>query len=304
MIKLKKPKTLTVLALLHALVIFAALVAIWRSPADDPDGPESIVVIPIEGVITMGRGALARGGSVDELVTAIDDLAEKSDVKALVLKINSPGGSVGAVQALHEAITRFRKTGRPVVSTFGDVAASGGYYVACAGDRIVSHPGTLTGSIGVVMQMPNVTGLMQKIGVSMNVITSGDMKDSGSPFRKMTTAERAYFERLIADAYGQFFDAVKDGRGLPADQLRPVADGRVMSGQMALKAKLVDELGGIREAIELAKKLAGLEGKKPRIVERRDKPSLERLLGIISRSPVSDMAALAESGPRLSYLVR
>jgi len=218
-----------------------------------------------------------------------------------VLKINSPGGSVGAVQAIHEALLRFKKSGRPIVSTFGDVSASGGYYIACASDRIVTHPGTLTGSIGVVMQMPNVTGLMQKIGVTMNTITSGDMKDSGSPFRQMTAAEQGYFKALINDAYGQFFEAVKTGRKMADDELRLVADGRVMTGQMALKAKLVDQLGGTKEAIDLAKELAGLSGKKPRIIERHEKPSLDRLLGMFSKSPVSGVTALAEPGPRLLY---
>ncbi len=298
----KQPQLFTLLVSLHALVLLAAIAIVARRPADSGFDRASIAVIPVEGVITMGRGALGHGVSVDELVTTIDELAEKPDVKALVLKINSPGGSVGAVQAIYEALQRFRKTGKPIVSTFGDIAASGGYYIACAGDKIVAHPGTLTGSIGVVMQMPNVTGLLQKIGVSMNTIISGDMKDMGSPFRAMTASERDYFRSLIGDAYGQFFEAVQTGRHIPSDELKAIADGRVMSGQMAMKVHLVDALGGTKEAIELAKGLAGLTGKKPRIVERREKPSLEKMLSLLSSTALSGLTAVAETGPRLSYL--
>jgi protease-4 len=300
----RRPKPFTILAVLHAVVLGAAIAALTRHAPAQRHGKDTIAVIPIEGVITMGRaGGLSRGGSVDDLVAAIDSLTERKDVKAIVLKINSPGGSVGAVQAVYEALQRFRKDGRPVVSTFGDIAASGGYYVACAGDRIVAHPGTLTGSIGVVMETPNVTGLMQKVGFSMNTITSGAMKDAGSPFRPMTADERAYFKSLIDDAYGQFFDAVKNGRHLTPEALKPLADGRVFSGQMALKAKLVDQLGGTKEAIDIATELAGLKGKKPRVIEQKDKPSLDRLLQLFSRSPVSDLAAMAQTGPLLLYEV-
>lgn len=298
----KRPKLFTILIALHALVLIAAVATLLRRPAARGSDNATIAVIRVEGIISMERGSLSRGASVEDIVTTIDELTEKADVKALVLKINSPGGSVGAVQAIYEALGRFRKAGKPIVSTFGDVAASGGYYIACAGDKIVAHPGTLTGSIGVVMQMPNVTGLLQKVGVSMNTITSGEMKDLGSPFRAMTASEREYLKALIGDAYGQFFEAVQTGRKLKPEELRPVADGRVMSGQMALKVNLVDKLGGAKEAIDLAKELSGLAGKKPRIVEHRDKPSLERMMSLLSNTPLSGMAAMAQPGPKLLYM--
>jgi protease IV len=210
---------------------------------------------------------------------------------------------VGAVQAIHASLMRFRKSGRHVVSSFGDVAASGGYYVACAGDRIVTYPGTLTGSIGVVLQLPNVTGLMQKIGFRMESVTSGPMKDAGSPFRAMTPEEQKYFKFIVLDAYGQFFDAVKEGRNLPEAALRKVADGRVMSGRMAVEAKLADKLGGLKDAIELAKELSGLSGKNPRVIEHHDKPSLERLLELFSRTPVERALGMIDSSARLAYIL-
>ncbi|MBV9080288.1 MAG: signal peptide peptidase SppA [Elusimicrobia bacterium] len=299
-----KPKPFTILAVLHGLIIVLAILVLWRRPPEKRTDKDAIAVIPIEGIITMDRGAMSHGESIDELVDAIDELKDKPRVKALVLKINSPGGSVGAVQELYDAVVRFKKSGRPVVSTFGDLAASGGYYVACAGDRIVTHPGTLTGSIGVLLRLPNVTTLMQKIGVSMNTLTSGPMKDAGSPFRAMTAEEQAHFKGIIDDAYGQFFDAVKTGRNLTPEALKPLADGRVFSGRQAVEKKLADQLGGTKEAIDLAKEMAGLSGKNPRILEHHEKKSLERLLQLFGRTPVDHLASLAESaGPELLYLL-
>jgi protease-4 len=246
---------------------------------------------------------MGRGQSVDDIVDTIDHLSERPEVKAIVLKINSPGGSVGAVQAIHSSLLRFRKSGRHVVSTFGDVAASGGYYVACAGDKIVSYPGTLTASIGVVMEMPNVTGLLQKFGVRMDAITSGPMKDAGSPFRAMTPDEQKYFKALVLDAYGQFFDAVKTGRKIPEADLRKIADGRVMSGRMALDAKLVDKLGGYADAVDLAKEISGLSGKNPRIIVHEQKAPFEKLLELMSKTPTDRLMDFAETGARLSYIL-
>ena len=300
---MKKPKPFTLLVLLHAAIIAIAVSLLWRQPSEHRNDSDTILVIPIEGMITMGRGAMSRGESVDEIVEAIDHAADDKDVKAIVLKINSPGGSVGAVQAIHSSLLRFRKKGKHVVSTFGDVAASGGYYVACAGDQIVSYPGTLTGSIGVVLQLPNVTGLLQKVGVRMDAVTSGAMKDAGSPFRAMTADEQKYFKEIVMDAYGQFFDAVKTGRKIPDDDLRKIADGRVMSGQMALKAKLVDKLGGYADAVDLAKEISGLSGKNPRVVERHEKPALGKLLELVSKTPVDHLMDFAETGVRISYLL-
>lgn len=299
----RKPKLFTLLVVLHAAVIMIALSLLWRRPSEMRQDKDTILVIPIEGVISMGRGGMGHGDSVDDIVNTIDRLADHPEVKAIVLKINSPGGSVGAVQAIHDAVTRFRKSGRHVVSTFGDVAASGGYYVACAGDKIVSYPGTLTASIGVVMEMPNVTGLMQKFGVRMDAITSGPMKDAGSPFRAMTPDEQKYFKALVLDAYGQFFDAVKEGRKIPEADLRKIADGRVMSGRMALQNRLVDRLGGYADAIELAKELSGLAGKKPRIVVHEQKAPFEKLLEMVSKTPADRLMDLAESGVRLAYIL-
>ncbi|MFZ5469657.1 MAG: signal peptide peptidase SppA [Myxococcota bacterium] len=192
-------------------------------------------------------------------VEALDELKDDEGVKAIVVRIDSPGGSVGPSQEIYDAIKRVREKKHVLVS-MGSMAASGGYYIACAGEKVYANPGTLTGSIGVVMQVPDVSGLLAWANVEMNTITSGKLKDSGSPFRDMTEEERAYFKALLDDVHQQFISAVADGRKLPVEEVRPYADGRVFSGRQAKEWKLVDELGGLSAAVAEAGKLAGIEG--------------------------------------------
>jgi protease-4 len=298
---MKKPKPFTLLVILHLCAIAIGMTLLWRQPAETRRDSDTIVILPVEGMITMGHSTGMSGADVDEIVAAIDHYAEVSSVKAIVLKINSPGGSVGAVQAIHAALMRFRKKGKHVVASFGDVAASGGFYIACASERIVSYPGTLTASIGVILQLPNMTGLMQKIGVRMENVTSGAMKDAGSPFRTMTPDEQKYFKALVLDAYAQFFDVVRVGRKIPEADLRKIADGRVMSGKMAYDAKLVDQLGSLADAVDVAKELSGLSGKNPQVVVHKDKASLEKILSLLTKSPVERALGMSETGARLAY---
>ena len=193
-------------------------------------------------------------------------LSKRRNIKAIVLDINSPGGSVGAVQELYSEILRIRKTKHiPFVASFGDVAASGGYYIASACDKIVAHPGTLTGSIGVIFDATDLQGLFRKIGVKMSPIKSGKFKDIGSPARAMTPAEKNLLQKIIDDTYEQFLSAVSLGRNIPLKKLRPIADGRIFSGNQALKDHLVDELGDFHDAIILAARLGGISGK-PRVI--------------------------------------
>lgn len=300
----KKPSLLQSLVIFHGLILLLAVFFLARHKGEPAPDREKIVVIPIEGVISLKDGSLKRGHSVPEIVKRLKRIRKRDDVKAVVLRINSPGGSVGAVQEIYRALRKVREKGKFIVSSFGDVSASGGYYIACAGDKIVSNPGSLTGSIGVVMQLPIVQGLLRKVGVSMEVIKSGDMKDAGSPFRKMSATERKHFRTVILDAYDQFFQAVKEGRKIEESTLKSLADGRIFSGRMAFQNKLVDQLGGLEEAIEEAKKLAGLKGKKPEIIYPKDKPSLERLLRMFSKTPLEDLASMSDNQIRLMYVLQ
>lgn len=294
---------------LYALSIAAASVLIARNPSSpDPkrkSGEKSkgllslaekdaVGWIPIHGVITMSDTGKPWEKGVEQWSRKLKQMAEQKNIKAIVLDINSPGGSVGAVQELYSQILRVRKEkGIPVVALFGDVSASGGYYIAAACDRIVAHPGTITGSIGVIMSVTNLEGLFSKIGYKTEPIKSGKHKDIGSPARPMTPEERKLIQAMIDDAYSQFVEAVSDGRKMPIDQVKPLADGRIYSGRQALDAKLIDQLGDSTDAIELAAQLGKIEGK-PRVKRDTERFSdfFDLLDSKLSLGPLGAAAAL------------
>ncbi|MDO8734328.1 MAG: signal peptide peptidase SppA, partial [Elusimicrobiota bacterium] len=196
----------------------------------------------------------------EKVVKRLKKLNENASVKAVVLRINSPGGTVAAVQEIYSELLKMKKNGKFIVASFSDVAASGGYYIACAADEIVAQPGTLTGSIGVILEIGNFSELMKKIGVKIETVKSGIHKDIGNFTREMTIEERKILQDLINDAYEQFLSAVVTGRKLDEAKARTLADGRIFTGTQAKSAGLVDTLGGLDEAIEEAKKLAGIKG--------------------------------------------
>lgn len=187
--------------------------------------------------------------------------AEKDpEIKALVLRIDSPGGSAATSQELYQTVLRIREKGIPVVVSMGDMAASGGYYVAAAADYIFANGATITGSIGVIMQFANFQELFDKLGIKVEVIKSGEFKDVGSNSRQLTEEEEELLQELIIDTWDQFVADIVSARSLPREQVEAVADGRILSGRQALEVGLVDELGGLEEAIAKAKDLANIEG--------------------------------------------
>ncbi|MFH1378698.1 MAG: signal peptide peptidase SppA [bacterium] len=230
--------------------------------------PNAIGIIHISGPIYAGqRGSVLAGtGNPDQIVKKLKTFREDSDIKAVLLRINSPGGSVASVQEIYREIMLMRKQGKIVVASMADVAASGGYYIASAADKIVANPGTITGSIGVIMETGNLQELFKKIGVKLEVIKSGTHKDSGSPHRPLTAEERKIFQGLIDNAYDQFIDAIIEGRHMDKSKLLRLATGRVFTGEQAAGNGLIDELGGKMEAIDLAARLAQIKGE-PRIIE-------------------------------------
>lgn len=195
----------------------------------------------------------------DDIVEALRAYEHASSVKAVVLRIDSPGGGVAPSQEIYNAVLKLR-TAKPVVASLGGVAASGGYYVASACDAIVANPGTLTGSIGVIMEMGNVQDLLQKIGVQAEILKAGEYKDMGSPVRPLTDQERVIFQQMIDSVHTQFITAVAGGRKMDADKVRSLADGRIYSGEQAHALGLVDGLGGLQDAIDLAAKRGGITG--------------------------------------------
>ena len=252
-------------------LLLAFLVTVWVLMAVLEDGSlpggARIAVVEIEGIILDG----------DQAVRELREHADNPAIKAVVVRVNSPGGVVGPTQEIVSGMERVRKAGKPVVASFGAVAASGGYYIGTAADRIFANPGTLTGSIGVIMQMANVEGLLKKAGVEYVVIKAGAYKDVGNFSRAMTPEERRILQALLDDVYGQFVAAVVKGRGLDEGTVRTFADGRIYSGQQAHALKLVDELGGFEDAVEAAAKLAGIPGK-PKVIFPRRKFSFSDLL--------------------------
>jgi protease-4 len=220
-------------------------------------GGGEVALVRVEGPIMDTR----------EQVKTIRGYAKDHRIKALVLRVDSPGGGVVASQELHDAVAAFKEGGKPVVTSMGTVAASGGYYVSAPSTLIVANPGTLTGSIGVIMSMANVEKLLDKLGVSAVTIKAGRNKDIGSPFRAMTDEERALMQTLMDDIHNQFIAAVADGRGKSVEEITPLADGRVFTGHLAVEAGLVDELGNLETAIRRAGELAGIEGR-PRVIEK------------------------------------
>jgi protease IV len=237
-------------------------------PDLDLSSEDKVAVIRVEGVI------------MDSQVTVgeLKRFSENPSVKAIVLRIDSPGGGVVPSQEIYDAIRQVRsKTSKTVIASMGNVAASGGYYIAAATDRIVANPGTLTGSIGVIMETANVEGLLQKIGVEGVVIKSGKFKDVGSPLRKMSEEERGLMQSVMDDVHKQFIEAVAEGRAMELTEAQGLADGRIFTGRQAKDAKLVDELGNLDDAIQLAADAAGIEGE-PKVVEPRRRFSVRELL--------------------------
>lgn len=230
-----------------------------------------VAVVPITGEIVSSSPA----------VNQLSSFADNGSIHAIVVRINSPGGAVAPSQEIYEEIRRIREeTGKPVVASMDVVAASGGYYIASACDQIVANPGSITGSIGVIAQWFNLEDLVEWAKLRPETITSGDMKDAGSPYREMTDEERVYYQRIIDQLHEQFVDAVIAGREgrMTADEVRKLADGRVFTGSEALDLKLIDETGGLKRALRLAGELAGMRGEPTPVYPRVEKPGLLEVL--------------------------
>ena len=239
---------------------------------------EQVGVIEITGVIADPK----------ETLTQLKEFRNNEDVKAIVLRINSPGGGVGPSQEIYEEV---RKTSRvkKVVASMGAIAASGGYYVASAADHVMASPGSITGSIGVIMEFANFQELFRKIGISAFVLKSGEYKDIGFPLREMTAQEKALLQAFIDSVHAQFVAAVAEARKIPKEEIQAIADGRILSGEQAKALGLLDGLGNLEDAIAMAAKLGGIKGEPSVLYAQKRKFSfLEYLLGSSTWTGVLD----------------
>lgn len=230
-------------------------------------GKDRVAVVEIQGGIFDPKETL------DEL----NRVYESDNLKALILRIDSPGGAVSPSQEIYDAVLRVKEKKKVIVS-MGTVAASGGYYIAVAADTIVALPGTITGSIGVLMDYTNVQGLLDLIRVKAEVLKSGKMKDVGSPLRELTPEDRAYLQDLLDDMHRQFIEAVARGRGLTMAEVEALADGRVFTGEQALELGLIDEIGGQQRAVEIAQNLLGLDEEPELVYPKKKKAGIFEML--------------------------
>ncbi|HJX14620.1 MAG TPA: signal peptide peptidase SppA [Candidatus Deferrimicrobiaceae bacterium] len=252
---------------------------------------EKVAVLPISGLITDSEATIEQ----------LKKFAKDDSVKAIVVRLNTPGGGVGPSQEIYEEVRKIRGK-KVIVASMGALAASGGYYIACGADKIFANPGTITGSIGVLMQFVNVKDLIEKIGVKGFVIKSGSFKDTGSPVREMSPEERKLLQSVIDNVHSQFVNAVVEGRKLPREDVLAIADGRILSGEQAKELGLVDALGNLEDAVAEAGKMAKIEGEPRVVTPPKKKFSILDLLREEAKSIIDEK--LTQTRIRLDYLAQ
>ncbi len=276
-------------AVFSILIVLTILLSLFAGDSGLALG-DKVGIVKIEGVIV---------DSID-INRQIREFSERDDIKGVIIRINSPGGSVAPSQEIYGEVKRLSSR-KKVVASMSSVAASGGYYIALGADKIVANPGTITGSIGVIVQFMNFEGLLSKIGLKGNVIKSGEFKDSGSPLREMTDVEKKLLQDLVDDVQAQFVEAVVEGRDLEPETVRKLADGRIFSGSQAFDLGLVDEMGGLAEAVELVAKMAGMD-EDPSIVYSKKK--VDGILKYFMGDEPGSLFGNLYSGINVLYLAR
>jgi protease-4 len=272
-------------------LLVVALTGISDAPTVTSGRGDKIALVEIQGVIV----------SSESIVRQIKSYRESSSIRALLIRINSPGGGVVASQEIFEEVRKTRESGKPVVVSMGGVAASGGYYVACGASRIVANRGTLTGNVGVIMEILQYYEGLGKLGVAVKTIKSGDMKDTGNPAREMTERDRKQLQNVVDDVHRQFLGVVMEERELKARARGLVADGNIFSGEQALELGLVDTLGTFEDAKQIAADLAGIEGEPAIVKERRHRTWLSRWVGEAKDILLTGLQRELLERPVLSY---
>jgi len=238
--------------------------------------------------------------SSQHIVQQLKRYRENTAVRAIVLRVDSPGGGVAASQEIYEEVKKTREYGKPIVVSMGAVAASGGYYVAVGASRIVANPGSITGSIGVISQFMHVNALLEKIGVTSTTIKSGKLKDAGSPFRTPNEEDKKYFQEMIDDIYDQFVSTVAKERKLEKSLVKKYADGRVFTGRKAYELRLIDTLGTYQDAIKIAAQMAEIYGT-PRVIKERKREKLSDMIFGEVRSELTGLKNELLNQPIVQY---
>ncbi|MSQ15916.1 MAG: signal peptide peptidase SppA [Dehalococcoidia bacterium] len=267
-------------------------------------GGPAVAVVRVEGTIMSGEpgGIFASGGAYSgTIVRYLERAGQNTSVRAVVLRVDSPGGGITPSDEIRNQVVKLKKESKkPVIVSMGSTAASGGYYVSAPADTIFANETTITGSIGVISIVPNLKGLLEKVGVTADVLTSGPHKDTGSGLVPLEDDDRQILQSVVNDAYERFVDVVSEGRGLDRESVRKLSDGRIYTGKQAKELKLIDEYGDLPEAIALAARMGGIIGK-PRIIEFGDKGSVFGLgASLLSRVAPATFSDVLSGSPNFS----
>jgi protease IV len=284
----KKPTLIKKLLFLMLVVLAIVGISSISSEWIENQGAENrIGVIDITGLISDSQ----------HIVNQVKKFSQGKRIRGIVLRIDSPGGSVGPSQEIYDEILKARKNGKVIYASMGTLAASGGYYIASAAEKIFANPGTLTGSIGVIMAFSNAKGLMEKIGLRPEVIKAGEYKDIGSPARAMTKKEKDLLQSVVTDVHQQFIEAVAIGRDISIEEVTKIADGRILTGRQAHSLNLVDQMGGLQVSIDQLAHKVGIKGPPTIIKEKPRVDLLERILKAAINQPLMDNSSI----PSLQY---
>ena len=270
--------------ILFALIGILSLASEW---IPEQRAQNRIGVIDVTGIISGSQ----------HIVNQLKKFRQDKRIRGIVLRIDSPGGSVGPSQEIYDEVLKTRESGKTIYASMGAMAASGGYYIASAAEKIFANPGTLTGSIGVIMAFTNAKGLMEKIGLQPKIIKAGKYKDTGSPARDMTKKERNLLQSVVDDVHQQFIEAIASGRGISIEEVTTIADGRIFTGRQANALNLVDELGGLQATIDQLSEKVGIIGS-PKIVNEKPRLGfLDWVLKATINQPFMNQASI----PSLQY---
>lgn len=290
----KKTVILLAAGLLFLLVLFTFSVMIAKTLMKGADTPLSaktgIGLVEVKGMILDSK----------ETIRQLRHFLKQDGVKAVVLRVDSPGGIVAPSQEIFEEVKKFAARKKIIVS-MGSLAASGGYYISAPATMIYANPGTITASIGVILKLSNIEALMDKIGIKSHTLKTGKYKDSGSPLREFSPEDRAMLQSVIDNTHEQFIRAVAEGRKLPVEDVRKIADGRILSGEQAKGFKLVDRLGTLQDAIEEAGKQAGIKGEPEIILPPKKKVNYLDMLADGAEGTFDGTLKSALGGMRLMY---